>query len=100
MSDVGDLFSWGSDRLDLNERDATRYSYFMFINCVFLSNFDFRYGQLGHGNSAETMICVSPRKIEALRKVFVVRIAAGTMHSLCATDSNEIYAWVRNAFPI
>lgn len=72
----GDIYSWGSDR----------------------------FGQLGHGASAAASaatagagsLCLEPRRIEALRREFVVAVAAGDAHTLCATTGNDVYAWGGN----
>lgn len=77
----GDVFTWGSDR----------------------------YGQLGHGtfgrdNSTASAgpdrdtdnILLEPRRVEALRRVFVLQVAAGDAHSLCFAKQDELYAWGSN----
>lgn len=71
LSDRGDVFSWGSNT----------------------------FGQLGHGNSEQSSKILSyPKKVEVLKKDFVVGIAAGESHSLCFTDTGEVYAWGSNKF--
>ena len=67
----GDLYSWGSDR----------------------------FGQLGLGgnsNDSAARIWTSPKRVDALKKMVVVGIAAGEAHSLCFTDDGDIYAWGSN----
>ena len=64
----GDVFSWGSDR----------------------------FGQLGYGGSDAGKGSFYPRKIENLKKAFVVAIAAGDTHSVCFTADGEIYSWGSN----
>ena len=65
ITDRGDLFSWGSDR----------------------------FGQLGYGGSDAGKGSFIPKKVENLKKSVVVAIAAGDSHSVCFTDSGEIYTW-------
>ena len=63
----GDVFSWGSDR----------------------------YGQLGH-NISDGGMSLLPRRIDYFKKMNVLSVAAGTMHSLCRTDEDLIYSWGSN----
>ena len=67
ISTTGDVYSWGSNR----------------------------YGQLGH-NDTDNGMSLTPRKIDYLKKMNVLCVAAGTMHSLCFTDEDHIYAWGSN----
>ena len=68
MSNVGAVFSWGSDR----------------------------FGQLGHGGSETGKIRLEPKRIENLKKLTVIAIAASDTHSLCFTSSDELFAWGSN----
>lgn len=70
LSETGDVYSWGSDRL----------------------------GQLGHGNNDANRIMTSPKRIEALRKENIIGIAAGDSHSLCFTANGEVLAWGSNKY--
>jgi hypothetical protein len=77
----GDVYSWGSNR----------------------------FGQLGHGgkienadnpnsggnNSGFTSYCLSPKRIESLRRKRVLKICAASTHSLCSTEG-EVYSWGSN----
>ncbi len=62
----GKIFSWGSDR----------------------------YSQLGHGGT--TGHCSFPKEIEVFKRTKIIGIAAGEFHSLCYTNSGELYAWGSN----
>lgn len=70
LTNNGDVYSWGSDK----------------------------YGQLGHGNKSNPDYnkLVSPRRIDALKKTFVMGIAVGDSHSICFTDKGEVYSWGSN----
>jgi alpha-tubulin suppressor-like RCC1 family protein len=78
VSDNGDVFTWGSDR----------------------------FGQLGHGvrftsnalhgAAVNNAACLEPRRVEALRREYVLHVAAGDAHSLCITRDGEVYAWGSN----
>ncbi|XP_060035474.1 RCC1 domain-containing protein 1 isoform X5 [Erinaceus europaeus] len=49
-----------------------------------------RHGQLGHGTlEAEP----EPRPLEALQGLSVARVAAGGWHSVCVSESGDIYIW-------
>ncbi|EUB62180.1 RCC1 domain-containing protein [Echinococcus granulosus] len=52
-------------------------------------------GQLGHGD-LETR--TSPELIAALTPVTVTAIACGSWHSVCLTDTGDIYTWGSNEF--
>ena len=39
---------------------------------------------------------LEPRRVEALRRVFVLQVAAGDAHSLCIAKQDELYAWGSN----
>lgn len=65
----GQVYSWGSDR----------------------------FGQLGHGlHNSDTGICTTPKRIENLKKDRIVSIAAGELHSICCSQSGDIYSWGSN----
>lgn len=70
VSSDGAVYSWGADR----------------------------YGQLGLGGSSHdgTRIVLSPRRIESLRREYVVLIAAGDVHSLCGTQDGVVFSWGSN----
>lgn len=48
-----------------------------------------RFGQLGHG-SAGSSGRFAPKRVEGLRKVTVVAVAAGTEHTAVATSSGHV----------
>ncbi|CAM9456319.1 unnamed protein product [Ectocarpus sp. 6 AP-2014] len=54
-----------------------------------------RFGQLGHG-SAGSSGRFAPKRVEGLRKVTVVAVAAGTEHTAVATSSGHCYTFGRN----
>lgn len=66
VTNSGKIFSWGSDR----------------------------YSQLGHGGT--TGHCSFPREIEVFKRTKIIGIAAGEFHSLCYTNSGDLYAWGSN----
>lgn len=87
VSSEGDVYTWGSDRC----------------------------GQLGHGKSLRSqqhvvrkdsasqdkeidneVLLSEPRRVEALRRSFVLQVAAGDAHSLCFAKGDELYAWGSN----
>ena len=53
-----------------------------------------RFGQLGV--SGEDRCCFSPRRVEDLRNVHVVKVAAGDKHSLALTSAGQVYSWGDN----
>ncbi|KAL5966882.1 RCC1 domain-containing protein 1 [Taenia solium] len=52
-------------------------------------------GQLGHGDLETRM---TPELIAALTPVTVTAIACGSWHSVCLTDTGDIYTWGSNEF--
>lgn len=86
VSRQGDVYTWGSDKL----------------------------GQLGHGNTLISRISESmrgekgntgaptdacslvPKRVDALRREFVLEVAAGDGHCLCHTRDGSLYAWGSN----
>ena len=51
------------------------------------------HGRLGHG--VELQIELVPRRIEALDRVRVVGVAAGSGHSMALTVGGDVYTWGR-----
>lgn len=47
-------------------------------------------GQLGYGNLNDSLL---PQQVTALADQRVVRVACGAEHSVCSTDTGEVYAW-------
>ena len=47
-------------------------------------------GKLGHGDESPV---ATPKRIEALRSVRVVAVAAGCHHSVALSASGEVYSW-------
>lgn len=88
LSRDGGVYSWGSDRL----------------------------GQLGHGSkwsnrtateseppltekntpSPSGVCLVHPKRVDALRREFVLEVAAGDAHSMCHTRDGSLFAWGSN----
>lgn len=60
-----------------------------------------RFGQLGsssgNGSSVSSTIRLLPRKIEDLKKSFIVKVAAGSRHSVCLTRQGEVLTWGDNS---
>ena len=54
-----------------------------------------RFGQLGHGGK-EKGPCLLPRRVEALRRVVVKDISAGSMHTAAISSTGEVYTWGSN----
>ncbi|XP_038622945.1 RCC1 domain-containing protein 1 [Tachyglossus aculeatus] len=49
-----------------------------------------RHGQLGHGTLEPER---EPRAVEALQGLPGARVAAGAWHSLCLTETGDVYVW-------
>ncbi|XP_054569422.1 RCC1 domain-containing protein 1, partial [Eptesicus fuscus] len=49
-----------------------------------------RHGQLGHGTLEAEL---APRLLEALQGLRVALVAAGGWHSLCVSETGDIYTW-------
>ncbi|XP_049639888.1 RCC1 domain-containing protein 1 [Suncus etruscus] len=49
-----------------------------------------RHGQLGHGTLEPTS---EPRLLEALQGLRMATVAAGGWHSVCVSESGDLYAW-------
>eukprot|EP00741_Cyanophora_paradoxa_P009380 tig00000144_g9086.t1 len=50
------------------------------------------YGQLGHGENTNVF---TPKLVEALSNRRVRRVACGTNHTMCLTDSGQVFTWGR-----
>lgn len=70
VTDQGMVFTWGSDR----------------------------FGQLGLGGASAGQggARLVPRRVEALRRVAVADISAGTTHTVAVTRDGEVYSWGGN----
>lgn len=67
VSSHGELYSWGSNR----------------------------FGQLGHG-PVEAAVAHAPRRVDALRKYRILRIATGLTHTICSSSDSVVWAWGSN----
>ena len=60
-----------------------------------------KHGQLGYscdkGTSTSASTQPEPRKVSALRSVFIVRIAAANKHSVAVSSAGDVYTWGNNS---
>lgn len=68
LSDTGNIYSWGSNR----------------------------QGQLGHKMCDDYEIVTEPRILSQLLKEVIKGISAGDFHSVCYSQSGDIYSWGSN----
>ena len=52
-----------------------------------------RFGQLGLSKSLSRASFFSPRKLEDLKREFIIKVAAGNRHSLCLTHEGKVFSW-------
>jgi len=63
-----------------------------------------RYGQLGHGQHDDDYqgvvinMSYTPKKVDHLKRYFVVGVAAGRWHNLALVQDRSVYAWGDNKF--
>uniref|UniRef100_A0A8C0WS95 RCC1 domain-containing protein 1 n=1 Tax=Castor canadensis TaxID=51338 RepID=A0A8C0WS95_CASCN len=76
--DPGGPTSWGAPEGPRESRSPTRLS------------LPARHGQLGHGTLEAEL---EPRPLEALQGLPMAEVAAGGWHSVCVSDTGDIYVW-------
>lgn len=75
LADTGEVYSWGSNT----------------------------YGRLGHGDSTSAGAAKAgrgirpPGRVDALKEVSVIQVAAGDAHTLALTGSGRVFAWGNNS---
>ena len=96
---AGELYSWGSDRFGqlghgskYNNNSKTAK-----MNGVAADNRqESKKSTAKEGGASHAGVLLSPRRVESLRRVRVVQVAAGDAHSMCCTNADELYAWGSN----
>lgn len=84
----GDVYTWGSDKLgQLGQGNAL----------VSRAGAESDQHPKGEKGSALSDACsLVPKRVDALRREFVLEVAAGDGHSLCHTRDGSLYAWGSN----